>query len=78
MIVLTDHSAIPHPIHLHGHDFSILAQGSGPWNGSLELNNPTRRDTAMMEASGHLVLGLLFDNPGPWTGKFLTQYEGSC
>ncbi|KAI6352163.1 hypothetical protein MCOR25_009522 [Pyricularia grisea] len=61
--------AVPHPIHLHGHDFFVLAQGSGqyqPGTTALNLVNPPRRDTAMLPASGHLVMAFLTDNPGAW------------
>jgi FtsP/CotA-like multicopper oxidase with cupredoxin domain len=59
---------VPHPIHLHGHDFHILAQGSGTYSSSVTLNteNPPRRDTAMLPASGYLVLAWQTDNPGVW------------
>lgn len=33
---------------------------------SLKLDNPIRRDTAMLPASGYLVLGFETDNPGAW------------
>jgi FtsP/CotA-like multicopper oxidase with cupredoxin domain len=42
---------MPHPIHLHGHDFYILAQGVGRYmEGQTKLNtiNPPRRDVALM------------------------------
>lgn len=58
-----------HPIHLHGHDFVILAQGDTNFNASdvtLNLNNPPRRDTAMLEVNGYLVIGFQIDNPGAW------------
>lgn len=61
--------AVPHPIHLHGFDFFILAQGSGTYDSSsttLQLDNPPRRDTAMLPASGYLVLAFETDNPGAW------------
>ncbi|KAI0835052.1 multicopper oxidase [Hypoxylon sp. FL0890] len=60
--------AVPHPIHLHGHDFYVLAQGSGSYtsNTTLTLDNPPRRDTAMLPASGYLVLAFETDNPGVW------------
>ncbi|TLD19777.1 hypothetical protein PspLS_09743 [Pyricularia sp. CBS 133598] len=61
--------AVPHPIHLHGHDFYVLAQGEGgykPGTTSLNLANPPRRDTAMLPASGHLVIAFQTDNPGAW------------
>lgn len=58
---------LPHPIHLHGHDFWVLSQGSGAWDGkTLSLKNPPRRDTATLPAGGHLVLAFPADNPGAW------------
>ncbi|GJC85538.1 laccase-2 [Colletotrichum liriopes] len=59
---------VPHPIHLHGHDFFVLAQGSGTYSSSVTLNtsNPPRRDTAMLPASGYLVMAWETDNPGAW------------
>ncbi|KAH7406828.1 multicopper oxidase-domain-containing protein [Phaeosphaeria sp. MPI-PUGE-AT-0046c] len=60
---------IPHPIHLHGHDFYVLAQGTGNWTGdisSLKTDNPIRRDTATLPGSGYLVLAFESDNPGAW------------
>ncbi|PWY88295.1 extracellular dihydrogeodin oxidase/laccase [Aspergillus heteromorphus CBS 117.55] len=73
IIVQTD-LPVPHPIHLHGHDFYVLAQGFGPYNPdtvTLQTMNPVRRDTAMMIASedaggGHVVLAFPADNPGVW------------
>ncbi|KAF2875967.1 putative laccase precursor [Massariosphaeria phaeospora] len=58
-----------HPIHLHGHDFAIVAQGAGRYaHGTTVLNktNPMRRDVAMLPAGGHLVLAFKPDNPGVW------------
>ncbi|KAF5010917.1 hypothetical protein FDECE_2945 [Fusarium decemcellulare] len=59
---------ISHPIHLHGFDFQILAQGTGPYgrNVTLKTDNPPRRDTAVLPALGHLVIAFLTDNPGVW------------
>ncbi|RMZ76593.1 hypothetical protein DV737_g4735, partial [Chaetothyriales sp. CBS 132003] len=67
-VVIETTLAIPHPIHLHGFDFFILAQGSGTYssNTTLNLDNPPRRDTAMLPASGYLVLAFETDNPGAW------------
>ncbi|CZR69397.1 related to laccase precursor [Phialocephala subalpina] len=60
--------SVPHPIHLHGHDFFILAQGSGTYSSSVSLSliNPPRRDVAMLPASGYLVIAFQTDNPGAW------------
>jgi FtsP/CotA-like multicopper oxidase with cupredoxin domain len=60
---------LPHPIHLHGHDFYILGRGQGTWDGStagLNFNNPTRRDTAALPANGYLLMAFPADNPGMW------------
>jgi FtsP/CotA-like multicopper oxidase with cupredoxin domain len=61
--------AVPHPIHLHGHDFFILGQGTGTYDSStttLSLTNPPRRDVAMLPSSGYLVIAFQTDNPGAW------------
>lgn len=60
---------LPHPIHLHGHDFYILGSGGGVWDGDrdkLKFSNPSRRDTATLPAGGYLILGFPADNPGLW------------
>lgn len=68
-IVVQSTIPLPHPIHLHGHDFFILAAGTGSYSAGstvLNLNNPPRRDTANMPARGFLVLAFETDNPGSW------------
>ncbi|KAI2467262.1 putative multicopper oxidase [Annulohypoxylon bovei var. microspora] len=60
---------LTHPIHLHGHDFFVLAQEAGAsYTAStpLQLKNPPRRDVAMLPADGFLVIGFVTDNPGVW------------
>lgn len=61
---------LPHPIHLHGHDFYVLdQQANAQWNGDisrLKTDNPIRRDTATLPAAGYLVLAFESDNPGAW------------
>ncbi|RAH74886.1 extracellular dihydrogeodin oxidase/laccase [Aspergillus aculeatinus CBS 121060] len=73
--VLIIQTTIPavHPIHLHGHDFYILAQGLGTYDPStvkLQTENPTRRDTLNLPAAngkgGYVVIGFEADNPGAW------------
>jgi FtsP/CotA-like multicopper oxidase with cupredoxin domain len=67
--IIETSQAVPHPIHLHGHDFYVLAQGSGTYDSStvtLGLTNPPRRDVAMLPSSGYLVIGFQTDNPGAW------------
>jgi hypothetical protein len=68
-LVIETSLAVTHPIHLHGHDFFILAQEEGTYSAdsvTLNLDNPPRRDVAMLPASGYLVLGWETDNPGVW------------
>ncbi|KAF2212680.1 hypothetical protein CERZMDRAFT_40654, partial [Cercospora zeae-maydis SCOH1-5] len=58
-----------HPIHLHGHDFVILAQIDRQWDGTVPMmntDNPPRRDTALLYAGGYLALAFKLDNPGIW------------
>lgn len=60
---------VAHPIHLHGHDFVILAQENSTYNGTIPENtvdNPARRDTALLYAGGYLALAFKLDNPGIW------------
>ena len=64
-------SFFPDPIHLHGHDFVILAQKNSTFNETTEvptfnLNNPARRDVALLYAGGYLALAFRPDNPGVW------------
>ncbi|KAI9654427.1 MAG: hypothetical protein M1831_005393 [Alyxoria varia] len=62
---------IPHPIHLHGHDFYVMGTGSGTFDlendpAKLTYKNPTRRDTETLPAAGWLVIAFPTDNPGAW------------
>jgi FtsP/CotA-like multicopper oxidase with cupredoxin domain len=66
-IIIESVIPLPHPIHLHGHDFFVLGAGTGSYDSSaLNLNNPPRRDTALMPGSGWLAVGFETDNPGVW------------
>ncbi|KAF2641923.1 hypothetical protein P280DRAFT_424531 [Massarina eburnea CBS 473.64] len=66
----TNLAKLPHSIHLHGHDFYVLDQAeNATWSGDLtrlKTDNPIRRDTATLPASGYLVLAFESDNPGVW------------
>lgn len=56
-------------MHLHGHDFSLLGQGTGTFDAStatLNYATPPRRDTAMLIESGWTVVAFETDNPGAW------------
>jgi FtsP/CotA-like multicopper oxidase with cupredoxin domain len=67
-IIIQSPIPLPHPIHLHGHDFWILASGFGTFDPTTPLNfaNPPRRDTALLPTAGWLVLAFVTDNPGVW------------
>ena len=57
-------------MHLHGHDFVILQQAEGrrfsPDALDLKLDNPPRRDVALLPRNGFLVVAFRADNPGTW------------
>lgn len=60
---------ISHPIHLHGHDFWVLAQDTGVFSGNtstFNTNNPPRRDVATLPGNGYLAIAFQLDNPGAW------------
>jgi FtsP/CotA-like multicopper oxidase with cupredoxin domain len=66
-LIIETAMGITHPIHLHGHDFYILAQGSGDFSDDMvNLSNPPRRDTAMLPGQGYLAIAFKTDNPGAW------------
>jgi hypothetical protein len=58
-----------HPIHLHGHDFALLAQGNtsfDPATAVIKRNNPPRRDVALLPQNGYLLIAFKVDNPGTY------------
>ncbi|OJD30305.1 extracellular dihydrogeodin oxidase laccase [Diplodia corticola] len=67
-VVVESGIPLPHPLHLHGHDFFILATGTGSYDAGapLRLENPSRRDTVLMPGSGFVVVAWRADNPGAW------------
>ncbi|KAK6438685.1 laccase, multicopper oxidase, benzenediol:oxygen oxidorectuctase [Oleoguttula sp. CCFEE 5521] len=60
---------VPHPIHLHGHDYFVIGYGNGQFNqstASLNWANPPRRDTATLPGGGWLAIAYPSNNPGTW------------
>ncbi|KAK6390354.1 hypothetical protein LTR65_005729 [Meristemomyces frigidus] len=57
-----------HPMHIHGHNMQILAEGTGSWDGTTIVNpsNPQRRDTQLVRPNGYLVIQIDLNNPGVW------------
>jgi FtsP/CotA-like multicopper oxidase with cupredoxin domain len=44
-------------MHLHGHNFYILHEGPGAWDGTIvRPSNPHRRDVHLVRGNGHLVI----------------------
>ncbi|CAK1359430.1 Laccase-2 [Cercospora beticola] len=69
VIIIETKMGVAHPIHLHGHDFYQLAQGTGSYESAaptLQTTNPIRRDVTMLPASGYVVIAFYTDNPGAW------------
>lgn len=65
-IVQTD-LGVAHPMHLHGHDFWVLGQGSGTYDSAtanLSTVNVPRRDVVLLPANGWVAFAFITDNPG--------------
>lgn len=77
-IHMTNHGLIgSHPMHLHGHDFHVLAEGFGEWDGTVtNAENSVRRDTHILQngknntdgtvTPSFTVIQYTQDNPGAW------------
>jgi FtsP/CotA-like multicopper oxidase with cupredoxin domain len=71
---------LSHPIHLHGHDFWIIAQDTGVFDAAttpLNLINPPRRDVASLPGNGYLAIAFKKDNPGSWLLHCHVSYHHS-
>ncbi|KAJ1568346.1 hypothetical protein HK405_002827 [Cladochytrium tenue] len=69
--VFTIDSQFPaaHPLHVHGHDWFVLATGTGNFSGDVSEwvgRNVPRRDVVILPVQGYAVFGLPLDNPGVW------------
>lgn len=56
---------------MHGHDFYVVGQSTGSFDGdltALNTTNPPRRDVATMPGNGYIALAFQLDNPGTWLG----------
>ncbi|XP_022993163.1 laccase-12-like [Cucurbita maxima] len=73
-VVLQDTSIVTpenHPIHLHGYDFYIIAEGFGNFNPKTDtkkfnLVDPPLRNTVAVPTNGWAVIRFVADNPGAW------------
>ncbi|KAH9479295.1 Acyl-coenzyme A oxidase 2 [Psilocybe cubensis] len=57
--------ASPHPMHLHGHKFSVIESADGT---GFNFINPVRRDVVSIGSDPNRNVTIRFktDNPGPW------------
>jgi len=73
-IVLYNHFTVgAHPMHLHGHNFHVLAEGFGDWDGVVtNASNTQRRDVQLVQPAqsadvpAYIVLQFVQDNPAVW------------
>ncbi|GJM87628.1 hypothetical protein PR202_ga03602 [Eleusine coracana subsp. coracana] len=60
-----------HPMHLHGFNFFVLAQGFGNYDHATAVNkfnlvNPQERNTIAVPTGGWAVIRFVANNPGMW------------
>ena len=71
-IIIKNTIGAAHPMHLHGHNFNVLAEGVGQWDGQVKhIWNTQRRDVQQLQGGtkdnpGYLVVQYFTDNPGVW------------
>ncbi|KAF2123245.1 multicopper oxidase-domain-containing protein [Lophiotrema nucula] len=67
-VYMENPQAFPHPMHLHGHEFQVVARGTGSWDGNEGAlpQVPMKRDVVVIPANGYIVLRFKADNPGVW------------
>ena len=75
-IIMKNEIPAAHPMHLHGHNFNVLAEGVGEWDGTItHIQNTQRRDVQILQPAGvvngaivpsYLVIQYNTDNPGVW------------
>jgi FtsP/CotA-like multicopper oxidase with cupredoxin domain len=58
-LVITNSTGMPHPMHLHGHRFQVVAIDGTSFAGAV-------RDTVRVPAGGRVVVVFDADNPGWW------------
>lgn len=57
--VLTNHSMMAHPMHLHGHHFQVVAINGNRFSGAM-------RDTVLVPPMQQVTIAFDADNPGRW------------
>jgi FtsP/CotA-like multicopper oxidase with cupredoxin domain len=59
VIEMTNQTMMPHPMHLHGHTFQVVAIDGAPLTGAV-------RDTVLVPTKGSVTIAFDADNPGRW------------
>lgn len=66
-LLVKNFTPAPHPMHLHGHNFQILVEGTGSCDGTIvNPSNPIRGDVRLLQAPGYMVIKFNADNAGVW------------
>lgn len=82
-IILQNTYQMQHPMHLHGHNYWVLNEGFGTWDGTVvNPSNPQRRDTHILQPGtidnpSFVVLEWMQDNPGVWPFHCHTSIHAS-
>jgi FtsP/CotA-like multicopper oxidase with cupredoxin domain len=58
-IEMLNHTMMPHPMHLHGHAFQVVAINGAPLAGAV-------RDAVLVPPMGSVTIAFDADNPGRW------------
>ena len=58
-IEMLNRTMMPHPMHLHGHAFQVVAINGAPLSGAV-------RDTVLVPPMGSVTIAFDADNPGRW------------
>ena len=60
VLAMTNMTAWPHPIHLHGHSFRVISRNGAPTRDREWL------DTVLMSSRERVEIAFVADNPGDW------------
>jgi FtsP/CotA-like multicopper oxidase with cupredoxin domain len=60
VLAMRNDTAWPHPIHLHGHVFRVIAVNGAP------TRHREWRDTVLMHPRERIDIAFVADNPGDW------------
>src|SRR6202158_3676732 len=67
-IEMLNHTMMPHPMHLHGHAFQVVALNDAPLSGAV-------RDTVLVPPMGSVTIAFDADNPGRWAFHCHNMYH---